>query len=840
MKISEMLGQRKPIKTADVNKNIFKTGEKAAVERPKIEQKAKDYREITTKTELLFYLKKCAKTGYFSFDFETAPSKETREKWSDYLLDYGKRLEDTQEHYRVQKIAVKETHGVIGLKRVEKLEKKAINELEKEFKAKKAEFNMSPTDPHRNKICTMSISADINEARVIFLDHLVGTNFELSAEEVFNILEEKIFSNPEIVKIAFNMVFETKCLLKYGKYLLKPVSDPHIAGVRIKQAVNTNDIADPKKPAYGMDLKSLTGLYFGVELPDFLSVLEKNNIKFFDEFAAGNENAVEYASHDSDYGLQLHLYYKKMAEQIPIYTDTPYKNYWGWLSEIEMPFSRVIGLMEYNGVAWNDEQGKKVYETALQNAAEAKMRLINLARKVADKLEEEDPFYPETSIDILKNLDPGKTGKNNAVKHFIFEVLEVEPASYSDKTNLPSMDYASMLDMIFMLENNLHSLKEEKHLIKDIPKSWVDQYKNEGERGFMTRQQRAATEIYLREPKPFKEEALQALRAILDIQKAGTLISSHIEGRTKYIHPVTSRIHSGYTLWTETSRLNSSKPNCQNIPRPDNDPFKIRNLYEAPDGKNLILIDYSGFELRIMAWASQDSTMLNLFRNNGDMHRLTASTLTGKPTDEITKEERRDAKAGNFGISYGGTEHSLQKTLKTMEIRKSIEECDAIVKAIKKTYPGVPAFQSAIADKARKQGFVETIFGYRRMLGKIRSNNGYERGQDERRAANTPIQGTAADIMKNAQNKVYEYIYNNKLQGKFDMIAQVHDEIVFEVDEDPKLIDKVVRDVKDIMEEKPVNSFNIDLIAEVSISKKGWADKQDYVFKEEVEDDSEI
>jgi DNA polymerase-1 len=830
MKISEMLGQRKPVDTTSIKKELFSDEPKEEIAIPKMEQTEKDYREITTKTELLFYLKKCIKTGYFSFDFETAPSKRTREEWSGYLIKHGKKLEDHLEHFRVQKIAVQETHGATGLKRVEKMEKKAAAELDKEFKIAQTNYFSSSTDPHRNKICTMSISAAPNEARVLFLDHLVGKNFELSAEEVFDILGRKIFSNKDVIKIAFNLVFETKCLLKYNKYLLKPVSDPHISGVRIKQAINTNDIADPKKPAYGMDLKTLTGKYFGVELPDFLSVLEKNNVKFFDEFEAGNENAVEYASHDSDYGLQLHLYYEKVAKQIEIYTDTPYKDYWGWLCEVEMPFARVIGLMEYNGVAWNHDQGEKVYEIALKNAEEAKARLKSVADRVVAKIEENDPFYPEASLDIIRDLDPGKTGKNNAVKHFIFEVLDVEPATYSNKTGLPSMDYASMLDMIFMLENNLLDLKEEKFLVKNIPEEWIAQYKDQGERGFMTRLQRTAVEIHLREPKPFKEEALEALQAVLDIQKAGTLISSHIEGRIKWIHPVTSRIHSGYTLWTETSRLNSSKPNCQNIPRPDNDPFKIRNLYEAPEGKALILIDYSGFELRIMAWASQDKTMLDLFKNNGDMHRLTASTLTGKPMEEITKEERRDAKAGNFGISYGGTEHSLQKTLKTMDIRKSIEECDAIVKAIKKTYPGVPAFQTEIAAKARKQGFVETIFGYRRMLGKIRSNSSYERGQDERRAANTPIQGTAADIMKSAQNKVYEYIYNNRLHGKFDMIAQVHDEIVFEVDDNDELIDKVIRDVKAIMEEKPVDSFNIDLIAEASVSKGGWADKQDYIF----------
>ena len=226
--------------------------------------------------------------------------------------------------------------------------------------------------------------------------------------------------------------------------------------------------------------------------------------------------------------------------------------------------------------------------------------------------------------------------------------------------------------------------------------------------------------------------------------------------------------------------------------------------------------------------------------------------MTGKPEAEVTKHERSGAKAGNFGSVYGGTEHALQRTFKKMGIRKSLPECKHIVDAVMKTYPGIPRMQVAAKVTARETGYAETIYGYKRMLPSINSSNRYTRGEDERRAGNTPVQGSAADIMKRAQNTVYEKCgmdtaaHNGiavepwegfgertkellnvpafMLHGHTDMVAQIHDEIIVELDDDPTLVDTYALWQKDVMEIPPFKDFPVQLESEASVAYS-WGNK---------------
>ena len=336
------------------------------------------------------------------------------------------------------------------------------------------------------------------------------------------------------------------------------------------------------------------------------------------------------------------------------------------------------------------------------------------------------------------------------------------------------------------------------------------------------------------------------------IQKYATLLSSHVEGREKYVNPVTGRIHAKYEPWTETARLASNSPNGQNVPRPDNDELGVRNFYKAEPGKVFLLEDESGFELRLTAWKSGCEVMRKAFRDHEDLHRKTAATMTGKPEAEVTKHERSGAKAGNFGSVYGGTEHALQKTFKKMGLRKSLPECKKIVDAVMKTYPGIPRMQVNAKVKARETGYAETIYGYKRLLPAINSSNRYTRSEDERRAANTPVQGSAADIMKRAQNTVYEkcgmdtanhngiavepwdgYATETRellgckpfmLHGHTDMVAQIHDEIIVELDDDTTLVDTYAKWQKAVMEVPPLKDFPVQLEAEASVAYS-WGNK---------------
>ena len=764
-------------------------------------QQVKDYQVITTDVELIAYLKRCEETGLCGFDYETTISDKYREMW-----------QSRHDEFRGEILALQD-----DLIRAEEFEdKKTIKRVNSELNAAQAKYDKAmandflkaPLDPWKSEICTLSLSAAPHEARVIFIKHpgekvynaktvicnvarAMGKTkdqvkeFTRSLErgrrkEVFDILNERLFKNRKITKIAVNMSFETKQTAAIGMYIMAPVADPLIMWVRCLQVVAPERIADPKRPAEGKGLKPMTKEVFGVEMTPFEELLKERHVQFFSEISSDDPKAVVYSAEDSDYAVQHYLYWREIAKQIPKYDE--------WLHNIEMPFTRVIGLMEYWGMSWD-------------------MELANKKRLEAETMRDE-------AIDGIKklgerfgvDLQPGKTGKTGSVKSFLFDTLKAPAARLSEKTSEPSLDEEALIDMTFMVENKLHDLKEEAWLVPSHEKHLVIEGRSE----------------YL-----YREYILELLELVQKVQTYTTLLSSHIDGRSKYLNPISGRIHAGYSQWVETGRLNSFHPNGQNVPRTDNDVFGIRNFYRAPAGKILFFIDFSGFELRLMAWASGDETMTETFKNGGDLHRKTASTMTGKLEAEITKVERTHAKAGNFGICYGGTEHALQKTIKTdYKVRKTLDECAKIVNAVKNTYKRIPEFQEKIALKAREQGYVQTIYGYIRMLPNINSYDRRAKSGDERRAANTPIQGSAADIMKRCQNEVYEMIGKGGIlqHQKTDMIGQIHDEILMELDDDPNVVIPAAKLIKEIMERPPLTDFPLPIEAEASVGYR-WGDK---------------
>lgn len=784
-----------PVKKAKIQarkKNIVPGRGVFNINWPTIEkQQPKDYQVITTAVELEKYLRKCERTGVGSLDWETAPSDKERKRWEDYKKDW-----------KARKAAAEAEDN-----------KSLIKNLEKEFEKKENSFRYSPLDPHKGKICTFSIAATPHEARVVFIDHKEGKrNFEpelsrdQAREKALNLLENYVLMNDKVVSIAYNLKFETKFAIKYGKYLLKPVADPMVMAIRCQQVVAPKKIKNKRVPYIGKGLKNMTKEYFGVKMTEFTQLLKDHNIDFFDELSTDDPAAVEYSAEDSDYALQLYYYWKEVAKQIPNKNER-YPTYLDWLNEIEMPFMRVIGQMEY----WGMKANKDLFREKRHEAAEKQEEKQEIIKEIA-----KDTFDIE--------VEPGKSGKTKDVKSLIFDKMKIPAAKWSDKTGNPSLDKYAIQDMIFMLENKLNHPDEEKYLNTELPDDWEE--RDPETDGELTKAERMAIRIKHRDPHPYQEEGIKLLETLQDIQKYSTLLSSHIKGREKYIHEVTGRIHAEYTPWTRTSRLNSSKPNGQNVPRPDNDEFGVRDLYQADEGKIFLFIDFSGFELRLMAWKSGDETMTEIFRTGGDMHRKTAATLTGKPEEEITKEERTHAKPGNFSISYGGTEHAIQSNFRDYGLRKSLEECKEVYDAVVNTYPRIPEYQQEMITIARDQGYVETIYGYKRLLPDINSTNKYNRQKDERRASNTPIQGSAADIMKRAQNDVYDKIARDGLHGKVDQVAQIHDEIIFELDEDPELVKSTAKWANDIMEEDPLPDFPLKIKVDDEVGYK-WGSKMD-------------
>ncbi|WP_202112561.1 MULTISPECIES: DNA polymerase I [unclassified Gilliamella] len=253
------------------------------------------------------------------------------------------------------------------------------------------------------------------------------------------------------------------------------------------------------------------------------------------------------------------------------------------------------------------------------------------------------------------------------------------------------------------------------------------------------------------------------------------------------------RIHTNYNqIGTITGRLSSNDPNLQNIPVRNVEGRRIRQAFIAPKSYKIISADYSQIELRIMAHLSQDKSLLNAFANDKDIHRVTASEILDKSESEVTSEERRRAKAVNFGLIYGMSAFGLSK-----QINVSRKEAQFYIDRYFERYPGVQQYMEETRQLAAEQGYVETLSGRRLYLSKITSTNGLERRGAERAAINAPMQGTAADIIKTAMIKVSQWIKSLPV-GHIRMVMQVHDELVFEVKEE--LIEQYCTKIKSIME----------------------------------------
>ena len=277
------------------------------------------------------------------------------------------------------------------------------------------------------------------------------------------------------------------------------------------------------------------------------------------------------------------------------------------------------------------------------------------------------------------------------------------------------------------------------------------------------------------------EEVLEELafshelpKVLVEHRGLSKLKSTYTDKLPQMVNPQTGRVHTSYhQAVTATGRLSSSDPNLQNIPIRNEEGRRIRQAFIARKGFTVVAADYSQIELRIMAHLSQDQGLINAFTQGKDIHRSTAAEIFGVALDEVTSEQRRNAKAINFGLIYGMSAFGLSRQL-------GIGRADAqsYMDLYFKRYPGVQTFMHDIREKAKAQGYVETLFGRRLYLPDINSSNGMRRKAAERVAINAPMQGTAADIIKRAMIQL-----DQKLQNDPDiaMIMQVHDELVFEV-----------------------------------------------------------
>ncbi|WP_375322831.1 DNA polymerase I [Aliivibrio logei] len=296
------------------------------------------------------------------------------------------------------------------------------------------------------------------------------------------------------------------------------------------------------------------------------------------------------------------------------------------------------------------------------------------------------------------------------------------------------------------------------------------------------------------------EEVLQELaleyelpKLILEYRGLAKLKSTYTDKLPKMINPSTGRVHTSYHQGvTATGRLSSTDPNLQNIPIRNEEGRRIRQAFVAPHGWKILAVDYSQIELRIMAHLSQDRALLEAFSAGKDIHSATAAEVKGVPIEEVTSEDRRRAKAINFGLIYGMSAFGLAK-----QIGIPRGEAQDYMNVYFERYPGVMQYMEETRLLATEQGYVETLYGRRLHLPEINARNGMRRKAAERAAINAPMQGTAADIIKKAMILVDNWI-EAEGNGRVSLLMQVHDELVFEVKEDA--LEEVIKQVTALME----------------------------------------
>ena len=414
---------------------------------------------------------------------------------------------------------------------------------------------------------------------------------------------------------------------------------------------------------------------------------------------------------------------------------------------IESPTAIFTGMMKYNGVLFNTE-------LMAEKKAEAEAHLVELRAKLQA---------------VIGDVDIGENCGTQAFKDYLYKTERLPVLKTTTK-------YAEAAD------------DEAIQLLR----------------------------AYCKKHRP---EMVEFFDPVQEFRKWAKIKSTYIDGYLKWINPATGRIHPDLMpMGTDTGRFASRKPNLQNMPRKGSDPIGVRQFVIAPEGTSFLDFDFSQIELRVGAYYCRDPFMMETYRSGGDIHASTTSVIFGISVDEAQdkdnpdyKERRTIAKNVNFGTFYGLFPRGLQRTLKFKAgLEKSEDQCAQIIANLKAGYPRLSEWQEATVKTARLNGYSETSFGRRRYLPNINNRGDWgKRSFSERCSMNTPIQGTAAEILKLA---MAELIRELRDKPYIRPILQIHDELLFEVDDGHE--EEAIRIIRAAMERQPFPAFDIPIVAE--------------------------
>ena len=457
--------------------------------------------------------------------------------------------------------------------------------------------------------------------------------------------------------------------------------------------------------------------------------------------------------------------------------------------------------------------------------------ISSYGKKDEMKDEEQTSLFEEKPEDSLPNekyaVEVYAIGKLRDV--LTEELKKIDSYDLFKDIEMPTAEVLAQMqyDGIYVDEREL--IKFGNSLKKKIEELRIDIYKLAGDDEFNINSPKQLGEVLFEKLKlePFKKtksgystdvDALEKIRdkhpivdKILEYRQLAKLNSTYVEGMIPFINPKTGRVHTFFhQTVTATGRLSSTEPNLQNIPTRTELGKKLRKAFKAEDGKVFLDADYSQIELRVLAHMSEDKIMVEAFKTGQDIHTICASQIFNVPVEEVSKQLRSRAKAVNFGIVYGISDFGLaeQTDMKVKDAKKYIEQ-------YLNTYSGIRDFMSEIVESAKRKGFVKTEFNRRRYIPELNSNNYMVRKFGERAAMNTPIQGTAADIMKKAMIDVYRALKERGLKSK--IVLQIHDELLIETEENE--IDEVKEILKSCMEN--VITLKVPLLVEID-EGKSW------------------
>ena len=418
------------------------------------------------------------------------------------------------------------------------------------------------------------------------------------------------------------------------------------------------------------------------------------------------------------------------------------------VEEIESPTAVYCGLMKYNGLLVDEA-------AMIRKQGECAAKVIDLRDKIKA---------------IIGDVDIGANAGTQAFKDYLFKTMGLPVLKVTEKNTEAADDQT----MIMLAE-------------------WCADH---------------------------RPELVPLFDLIQEYRKWSKLKTTYLDGYLRFINPATGRIHPDMLpLATETGRFAARNPNMQNAPRKTNDPVGIRSFIIAPEGHVLVSCDFSQIELRIGAFYCRDDRMLDTYRNGGDIHAATTSVIFGIPYEQAVdknapdyKERRTIAKNVNFGVFYGLFAKGLQRTLKFKAgLDKSLDDCQEIITNLKAGYPNLTRWQAMAKDAGTKRQYTQTFLGRRRYLPGIRSQDWGKRSFAERCALNTPIQGTAADILKLSLGRL---ITGLPARPWLRPLLQIHDELVFELPEER--LTEAVAFIQDCMDAKPFPELDVPLVAEAS------------------------